>query len=110
MRYGRNCHILTIRALAVTLTMKIANDPFCMTLQLIVMPHNTEFGNKMFGGLKKKIIWMNIDNLTFAVTLTLTAIIQFLHKTLSPMITCHQTNFGSQRISSSEDVEVRVIF
>ena len=36
---------------------------FCMTLQLIMMHHNTEFGNKMCGGLEN-IIWINIDILT----------------------------------------------
>ena len=36
---------------------------FCMTLQLIMMHHNTEFGDKMFGGLEN-IIWINIDILT----------------------------------------------
>ena len=34
-----------------------------MTLQLIMMHHNTEFGNKMLGGLEN-IIWINIDILT----------------------------------------------
>ena len=49
---------MIIRALAVTLTLKIANDWvvfFCMTLQLIMMHYNTEFGNKMFGGLENII-------------------------------------------------------
>ena len=55
--------MLIIRALAMTSTLKIANDLFCMTLQLIMMHHNTEFGNKIFGGLEN-IIWINIDILT----------------------------------------------
>ena len=59
-----------IRALAVTLTLKIANDFFCMTLQLIMMHHNTEFGNKMSGGLEN-IIWINIDTLTLRCDLDL---------------------------------------
>ena len=69
----QNSHILIIRALAVTLTLKIANDWvgfFCMTLQLIMMHHNTEFGSKMFGGLEN-IIWMNIDILTLRCDLDL---------------------------------------
>ena len=56
-----------------------------MTLQLIMMHHNTEFGNKMFGGLEN-VIWININIFfqPFAVTLTLTlnAVIQFFHKML----------------------------
>ena len=66
----QNSHILIIRALAVTLTLKIANDFFGMTLQLIMMHHNTEFGNKMFGGLEN-IIWINIDILTLRCDLDL---------------------------------------
>ena len=46
-----------------------------MTLQLIMMHHNTKFGNKMLGGLEN--IWANINLLTFAVTMTLNAVIQF---------------------------------
>ena len=41
-----------------------------MTLQLIMMLHNTEFGNKMFGGLEN-IIWINIDILTVRCDLDL---------------------------------------
>ena len=72
-RYSRNCHILIIWALAVTLTLKKANQSVCMTLCLIMMQHNTKFENKMFGGLEV-IIWTNINILTFAVTLTLNAV------------------------------------
>ena len=39
-----------------------------MTLQLIKMHHNTEFGNKMFGGLEN-IIWIYIDILTLCCDL-----------------------------------------
>ena len=34
-----------------------------MTRRLLMMPHNTKFGNKMFGG-SEAIIWTNIDILT----------------------------------------------
>ena len=61
---------MIIRALAVTLTMKIANKSFCMTLQLMMMHHNTKLGNKMLGGLED-IIWMNIDFLTLRCDLDL---------------------------------------
>ena len=106
----QNSHILTIRALAVTLTLKIANAFFCRTLQLIMMHHNTEFDNKMFGGLEN-IIWINIDVLTLRCDLDLEGNNSlFFHKTLWPMITYHRTKFRCQRISSSEDTVVRVMF
>ena len=41
-----------------------------MTLQLIMMHHNTEFGNKMFGGLED-ISWINMDILTLRCDLDL---------------------------------------
>ena len=43
---------------------------FCMTLQLIMMHSNTEFGNKMFGGLEN-IIWINVNILTLRCNLDL---------------------------------------
>ena len=56
---------------------------FCRTLQLIMMHHNTKFGNKMLGGLEN-ISWTNINILTLTVTLTLNAVIFFfLHHTLA---------------------------
>ena len=44
--------VMIIWTLAVTLTLKIANQPFCTTLWLIMMLHNTKFGNEMFVGLE----------------------------------------------------------
>ena len=41
-KYSRNCHILITRALPMNLT--IANQSFCITLQLMMMHHNTKFG------------------------------------------------------------------
>ena len=75
-RYSRNCHILITWALAVTLTLKIANQSFCMTLWLIMMHHNTKFGNKMFGGLQDSS-GQTLTFWPFAVTLTLNVVIQF---------------------------------
>ncbi|WP_419583241.1 hypothetical protein, partial [Thiolapillus sp.] len=82
---------------------------FCMTLQLIMMHHNTEFGNKMFGGLEN-IIWINIDILTLRCDLDLEGNNPLFPQTLWRMITYHRTKFGCQRISSSEDIVVRVMF
>ena len=36
----------------VSLPLKIANQSFCVTLQHIMMHHNTKFGNKMLCGLE----------------------------------------------------------
>ena len=36
--------------------LKIVNQPFCLTLWLMIMHHNTKLGNKMFVGLED-IIW-----------------------------------------------------
>ena len=55
--------VIIIWTLAVTLTLKIANQPFCMTLWLMMMHHNTKFGNKMFVSLED-IIWTNTDIVT----------------------------------------------
>ena len=65
--------------------------------------HNTKFGNKMFVGLED-IIWTNIDILTFAVTLTLTAVIQFFHRTLWLMMLHHYTKFRNKMFYGSEDI------
>ena len=61
-----------------TLTLKIANQTFRMTFWLMMMHHNTKFGlkKKMFAGLGD-IIWAHINILTFSVTLTLIAVIQY---------------------------------
>ena len=45
-----------------TLTLKIASQSFCVTLQLVIMHHKTKFGAKIFGGLED--ICVNIDILT----------------------------------------------
>ena len=52
------------------LDLENSNNYFCMTLQLIMMHHNTEFGYKMFSGLKN-IIWITIDILTLRCDLDL---------------------------------------
>ena len=62
--------MLIIRALAVTMTLKITSESFCTRLQLMMMHHNTKFGNKMFGGLED-IVWINIDILTLPCDLDL---------------------------------------
>ena len=59
-------------ALAVTLTLKIANRSFCMTVWLIMVHHKTKFGNKKLGSLED-IIWTNINILTLTATVTLNA-------------------------------------
>ena len=63
-------------ALAVTWTLKTANESFCMTLWPIMMHHNTTFENKMFGG-PEHTIWTTWTFWPFAVTLTLNAVVKF---------------------------------
>ena len=80
-----------------------------MTFQLVLVHHNTKFGNKMFGDLEDTI-WTN-NILTLAVTLTLNAAIHFFfHTTLWFMMMYHQTKFVFQGFNSSEYIVERVIF
>ena len=79
---------------------------FCMSLWLMRINHNTKFENKIFDGLED-IIWTSIDILTFAVTLTLTAVIPFF--TEHPGLWCCITTpslvtkcFMVQKISSGQ--------
>ena len=74
-------HILIIRALAVTLTLKIANKSFCKTLQLIMMHQKTVFGSKMFGSLENSI-WININILTLRCDLDCECSNPIFHKRL----------------------------
>ena len=67
--------VMNIWTLDVTLTLKIANPPFSMTLWLMMVHHNTKSGNKMFAG--EEDTGTNTDILTVAVALTLIAVIHF---------------------------------
>ena len=40
------------------MTLQIAQQFFCITLQLMMMHHNVKFGKEMFGSLEI-IIWIN---------------------------------------------------
>ena len=51
----------------------------------------------MFCG-SENILWTNIDILTFAVALTLYAVIHFFPETLWLMMMYHQTKFTVQKI------------
>ena len=82
-RYSRNSHILIISELAVTLTLKTVNQFFCVTLWLMIMHHNTKFGNKMFLSLED-IILTNTDILSLCCDLDLENNKPiFLHDTLA---------------------------
>ena len=63
MDYDRNSIILIIRAFAVTLTLKIANKLFCMTLRLMMMFWNTKFGYKIIIGLSQTWSWQTFLNI-----------------------------------------------
>ena len=43
------------------LTLEAANQPFHLTLWLIIMHHNTKFGDKWFSG-SEDIVWTNAVN------------------------------------------------
>ena len=45
---NRNCHILIIWVLAMTLTLKVKSQFFHMTLLLMIIHYHTKFGSKMF--------------------------------------------------------------
>ena len=85
---------------------------FCVTLLLILQHHHTKFGNKT------KILWFrryhpdkySLTFLTFGVTLTLSAVIQFVRRTLWLIMLYYQTEFGCKRTSSLEDIVEIVIF
>ena len=53
-RYSKHSHILIIQALAVTLTLKIVNQFFCMTHRLMIIRNYAKFGKK-----KKKFKWLS---------------------------------------------------
>ena len=77
---------------------------FRATLWLMMLPHHTKFGNKMFGG-SEDIIWTNIHQHfeNFAVTLTLNTVIQFFNRTLQFMMLYYHTMFGCKWTSCLGD-------
>ena len=81
----------------------MANQSFRMTLRLVMMHHNTKFGEKMFGGLED-IIWTNID------ILTLNAVIQLFSLDTLAYDDVSSDQVGGQGINSSENIVERVIF
>ena len=82
-----------------TSALRIANQPFCMTLWLMMMHHNIKIGNTVFVGLKD-IIWTNTDILTLCCDLDLeNSKSTFLHDTLA-----HNTKFGDKMFVSLEDI------
>ena len=89
--------------------MKIANQSFCTKLQLMMMHHNTKFGNKIFGSLED-IMWTNTEIYSFTVILTLKTANQSFRKTIWLMMMHHHTQFGDKRLSDSEDIVETVIF
>ncbi len=73
-----------------------------------MMHHNTEFGNKMFGGLDN-IIWINIDSLILGCDLDLEGNNPLFPQDALAYDNLSSDQVGCQRISSSEDIVVRVI-
>ena len=123
-RYSKNCHILIIWAFAMTLTLKLANQAFCIY-------SSSEWGINYQVWLQNELVswcfepsqpqrnvrrfkryhldkhwhfdpslwtwpWMQLSN--------------FFHRTLWLMMMYHQTKFGCQGMNSPEDIAERVIF
>ena len=89
------------------MTLKIANQSFCMTFQLMTMHHYTKFGNKMFGGVENNM-WTNSEILTLRCDLDLERSKPFFFLTrYSGLWLSDQVWL---RISTSEDTVERVIF
>ena len=104
-----------------TLTLKTANNFFfSLTLWLMMLHHHTKFGYKMFCDSEdlQNVLWFRRYHLnrysptfwTFAVTLTLDTVTQFLQRTLRLMMLYYQTTFGCKQTSSLEDIVEAVIF
>ena len=77
-----------------------------MTLWLIMVHHNSKFGNKTFGDSEDTM--RHKQSLTFrafTVTFTFNAATFFslFHRTLRLIMPHHQTTFGCKRISSLKD-------
>ena len=108
----KNYLILIIWALAVTMTLKIANQSFYMALWLLMMHHNTKFGSKTFGGLGDNM-WTNINSLSLTCKLDPECnnpFFFFFTGQLGLLMMYHQTKFGCQGINSSDNIVARVIF
>ena len=82
---------------------------FVIANQLMMMPHNTKFGNKMFG-CSEAITWAKTYIKTLCCDLDLECSCFFFHKTIWLMMMYDQTMFGCRRINGSKDVVERVIF
>ena len=84
---------------------------FLHALQLIMMCHNTKFGNKMFGGLED-IIGTNTDIPTLHYDLDLECINPIFPQDISvyDAVLSYQTTFGCKPTSSLEGTTETVIF
>ena len=110
-RYSSQSNILIIWALAVTLTLKTANN-FCFawhsgSICSITIP---SLVTKCFVVQKISPGQIFTDILTFGVTLTLSAVIQFFRRTLWLKMLYYQAELGCNRTSSLEDIVEIVIF
>ena len=78
----------------------------------MMIHHHTKFGKKWFS-VSGNTDQTQLDTLTFstfAVTLTLNAVIPFFHRTLLLMMLYYQTKFGCKPTSCLEDKTEVVIF
>ena len=101
-RYSRNCHILIMWTLGVTLTIY-------MTLQLMMMHHNTKFGNEMFVGVEVSS-GQTLTFWPFAVALTLIAMIIFFSTEHSGLWCCITTPSLVTKCSVVQKISSRQTF
>ena len=74
-----------------------------MTLQPMMMHHNTEFGSKMWGDLEN-IIWINIDIFTLRCDLDLERSNSVFPQDTLAYDAALSNKFGCKRTSNLEDI------
>ena len=109
VQYFRKSHILIIWALTVTVTLKIENQSFCVTVQLVMMYRHARFACKTFSH-SEDTLWTNIYwNFHHCSDFDL----EHSNPVVSQDILA-QADLPSivfcENISSSEDIVERVIF
>ena len=104
------------------MSLMIVKKKICLTHHVMIIHHHTRFGKKWLSGSEdisrtRSDTWRKYHQdkhsqtfWTFAVTLTLNAVIPFFHSKLWLMMLCYQTKCGCQPTSSLEDTTEIVIF
>ena len=93
-------------ALTVTLNLKTGNQSSCIFWPMM-LHHHSKFDYRRFssrGDIIQMNIHWNILNFFCDLDLDHNRAIQSFHKTIHPMMMCHQTKFSCKRISSSDNI------